>query len=106
MTGDEVVYAGGYHDTYAFTKYVYYYLNSVGSPAVDRWCWLLISPSDSVSVMGVCKGDHFAPATLANEMWIRPVISLKSCATIKSGNGTSDTPYEVNIDSSCASSIN
>lgn len=30
-----------------------------------------------------------------SELGVRPVINLKADATIKSGNGTSSTPYEV-----------
>ena len=33
---------------------------------------------------------------------VRPVISIKSCTTWKSGNGAWDTPYEASIDSNCA----
>ena len=42
----------------------------------------------------------------SNDGPVRPVISLKSCVTVKSGNGTSDTPYEVSIDNECSTKVN
>lgn len=32
---------------------------------------------------------------------VRPVLSLSSCVTIKSGNGTPESPYEIDYDGSC-----
>ena len=37
---------------------------------------------------------------------VRPVISLKSCVLVSNGSGASSTPYEVEIDSTCASAVN
>jgi len=37
---------------------------------------------------------------------VRPVLSLKSCVLVSRGNGTADSPYEVELPSSCASAIN
>ena len=43
---------------------------------------------------------------VAAALVVRPVLSLKSCVTVKSGNGTSNSPYEVELSNACASAIN
>ena len=37
---------------------------------------------------------------------VRPVVSLKSCVQWSEGNGTTATPYQVSINSSCISAEN
>ena len=37
---------------------------------------------------------------------VRPVLSLKSCVAWKSGDGTVSSPYEVEIDDTCAAADN
>ena len=37
---------------------------------------------------------------------VRPVVSLKSCVQWSEGNGTTATPYQVRINSSCISAEN
>ena len=51
-------------------------------------------------------GARFSDSHSYTPLVIRPVLSLKSCVTVSSGNGTSDEPYEVEIDAVCAMSEN
>ena len=53
-------------------------------------------------VFGSKKPGYFDSDLVIVNYVVRPVLSLKSCVTWKSGNGASSTPYEVEINSNCA----
>ena len=99
MTADEVSFAGGLYGTNAPT---WYYKNSAnGSSTGSTWWWLL-SPSvwlgGNAGVFGVYGSSN--PGYLSNSRVIsaygvRPSVSLKSCIKYSTGNGTSETPYEI-----------
>jgi len=110
ITADEIAYAGGVYDT---NSQAWYYYNSAGGSTVGSGMWWTMSPSfadgdNNASVFSVYgSGD---PGYL--DYWyvvgytapgVRPVLSLKSCVKYVSGNGSSATPYEVSIDSTCTS---
>ena len=108
MTADEVVFAGGKFETNAPA---YYYYNASGGNVSEREWWTMTPAyylvGDYPSMFAV-NGYTNAPGSL-NERYvhdhnyvIRPVLSLKSCVKWKSGDGTSDNPYEVDtLDSTC-----
>ncbi len=112
MTADEIVFAGGKWITQ--NSSAYYYRNAVGDSSTGTNSWFTMSPSywvdrtgasvfvvaDSVVLGGLANLDVF------NWSSVRPVISIKSCATVKSGNGTSGSPYEFSIDESCKLAVN
>jgi len=95
----------------------YYYLNSAnGSITGDKWWWTM-SPSNADSsnmhyadvfiVGGSTYPGYFAPGQVDdNSRPVRPVLSLKSCVLVSRGNGTTDSPYEVELSSACASAEN
>ena len=106
MTADEVSFAGGLWTTNAPTWY--YYNSANGSSTGSNWWWLL-SPSlwnGSSAVVFYVSGSS-GPGGLSNRVVyvtnvVRPVISLKSCIKYSTGNGTSETPYEiVETDTGC-----
>ena len=110
MTADEVSFAGGVYDTKAET---WYYKNSAGESITgDTWWWLL-SPDDwtgSGSIVWYVHGSwqSWTPGLLIGILvdrdsgGARPAISLKSCIKYSTGNGTSETPYEiVETDTGC-----
>lgn len=64
-------------------------------------CW----DDSSVYIWNVLGSSHpgfLATAEPFNEYAVRPVISLKSCITFESGDGTSLNPYIVSISDACA----
>ena len=99
MTADEVLFAGGLYGTNAPT---WYYKNSAnGSSTGDTWWWLL-SPSiwggSHAHVFGV--GGSSNPGGLYNNLvsgtlGVRPVLSLKADVLYKSGDGSAESPYEI-----------
>ena len=112
MTADEIAFAGGVESKSAPA---WYYYNSVGENVV-KGNWWTMSPfrSDS-SLASVFYVIGSAPSGClsSNTVWgknsvagIRPVLSLKSCVSYESGNGSSSNPYTVSIDSTCATAIN
>jgi len=108
ITADEVSYAGG---RYGADNTSYYIYQNASSGATY---WLTMSPyywsGSSANMWGVgatsdpgrLRGNTSSAAGRA----VRPVISLKSCVQWSGGIGTSERPYLVKIDSSCASAIN
>ena len=102
MTSDEIMRAGGKGSTSLTSPYAWYYLNSAnGSITGSTWWWLL-SPRywyGGNAYVFVVLGSSY-PGRLLNgnvgiAFAVRPVISLKSCNKYSTGNGTSETPYEI-----------
>ncbi len=92
ITADEVALAGGMvgennKNYYLYTQQSYWTLSPYqfnnGSASVF-----------SVNVSGWLFGNH-ATYWVNSNFGIRPVINIASDVTIKSGNGTSSTPYEI-----------
>ena len=98
MTADETVFAGGVAFKKMNTPYPWFISNSAGSQVSTSW-WSL-SPgywnggrarvwdwnSDDASL-----DDYDVGYTAA----VRPAISLKSCIKYSTGDGTSESPYEI-----------
>ena len=99
MTADEVSFAGGLLETNAPT---WYYYNSAKGSSIGLYPWWLLSPdrlNGSYARVFAVTGSH-SPGYLGyNDVdvayGVRPVISLKSCIKYSTGNGTSETPYEI-----------
>ena len=107
MTADEISFAGGLWNTSLSSPYAWYYTNSAsGSITGTNWWWLL-SPSywNSDPYMFYVYGSDIPGYLNADKVnyltAVRPVISLSSCTTIKSGNGTPTDPYVVD-ENSCS----
>ena len=98
MTADEVSFAGGLYGNNAQT---WYYYNSAKGSSTGSTFWWLLSPNYWVGgayVFGVYGSSY--PGRLNyyrvnNTHGVRPAISLKSCIKYSTGNGTSETPYEI-----------
>jgi len=108
ITADEIVYAGGVYGNYP--QEVWYYYNSVNGSVVGDGSWWTMSPFSLAyrypsvfEVEGSNYPGRFSSTYATDTGGIRPVLSLKSCVKYISGNGSSDTPYEVEVDSICAS---
>ncbi len=103
MTADEIAYAGGKADTKLSSPYAWYYLNSAGESITGSTYWWSLSPNyynGLYSIVWAVNGSG-NPGYLFNRYVLdlmsgaRPAISLKSCTLYSTGNGTSETPYEI-----------
>ena len=99
MTADEITLAGG-TPWYASmsTPYAWFISNSTGSQVSTSW-WSL---SPNYWINGVARvwgwnSDNFylSGYRVDGAFAVRPAISLKSCIKYSTGNGTSETPYEI-----------
>ena len=109
MTADELAFAGGQGWTILSSPYAWYYTNSQGESITGSQYWWSLSPSDGGSsgaiVWDVLGSDN--PGDLYNYYFVqigggvRPAISLDSCVQIKSGDGTPESPYEIDYENSC-----
>ena len=108
MTADEVSFAGGVYNTKAET---WYYKNSAGESITGSDWWWLLSPDNwngSAAFVWYVHGSwqSWSPGLLIGNIvdrdsaGARPAISLKSCTLWTSGNGTPETPYEIDYDNS------
>ena len=98
MTADEIAFAGGVARQTMNTPYAWFISNSVGTQVSSFW-WSL-SPyywrnggayvwrwnSDNAILNGGYVDYTYA---------VRPAISLKSCIKYSTGDGTSESPYEI-----------
>ena len=104
MTADEIMRAGGKGDTGLTSPYAWYYLNSANGSITSSTEWWLLSPNgwygSRAYVFGV-NGSSADPGYLGKNhlvvytRGVRPAVSLKSCTLYSTGNGTSETPYEI-----------
>ena len=113
MTADEISFAGGLYGTNA--PNTYYYLNSSGGSSTGSNWWWTMSPYyfDSGNgnagvffVFGFGSPGGLNNAWVYNTSAVRPVLSLKSCVLVSSGNGTASNPYKVEVNSACSSTVN
>ena len=105
MTADEIAYAGGVYNTNAP---MWYYTNSAYSGIIDLNAWYLLTPFEwfNAETMYWQVGSSEYPGRLffnntLNSNAVRPVTSLKSCVTWKSGDGSANNPYEIVENGGC-----
>ena len=109
MTIDEVIYAGCLESGYCRTWINYNSLNKIVMSGYDLWTmsphgtgndtWAKVYRSSDNSV-------ELHHTTVSHKAAVRPVLSLKSCVTWTSGDGTSNNPYKVSLNSACANAVN
>jgi len=108
MTADELVYAGARWESVSKSWFIN---NSQNATAVGSKYWSTMTPayytSTNTRIFAV-RGEnypgyltHLGP-NYTSAIGVRPVLSLKSCVKYVSGDGSSDNPYEVEINSTCA----
>ena len=99
MTADEIAYAGG-----AITEDspMWYYTNSSLESSTGTTEWWSLSPYSlngrnaySWIVNGSTDHGRFDGYSVDLSLGVRPAVSLKSCIKYSTGNGTSETPYEI-----------
>ena len=104
MTADEIAYVGGVYDTNAP---MWYYTNSSLESSTGTIYWWSLSPriwDGNSAISWVVSGSSYPGDLSYNDVYssrgVRPVVSLKSCTLYSTGNGTSETPYEIEKTSS------
>ena len=112
ITADEIAFAGGKYGTNAPA---WYYYNSAGGSAVGSDYWWTMSPylfvrgnsANVFTVRGSSNPGYLVIWDVRNSHpGVRPVLSLKSCVSYESGNGSSSSPYTVSLNSACSTAIN
>ena len=107
MTADEISYAGGVR---AEVTPIWYYTNSSLESSTGSTRWWLLSPSGwdgGNAFVFYVFGSSYPGGSLSYKdvnygYGVRPAVSLKSCTLYSTGNGTSETPYEiVETDTGC-----
>ena len=99
MTADEISYAGGVNGTNAP---MWYYTNSSFESSTGAIYWWSLSPvstnhgnARSWRVIGSAHPGHLNDDFVNISLGVRPTVSLKTCTLYSTGNGTSETPYEI-----------
>jgi len=98
MTADEIAFAGGVANQTMNTPYAWFISNSVGTQVSTYW-W-------SLSPCNWYNGRAFVWIWFSGTVYllnddvddanaVRPAISLKSCIKYSTGDGTSESPYEI-----------
>ena len=102
MTADELAYAGGVYGIYYTKAPMWYYTNSSFESSTGTTDWWSLSPRDwsgSVARTWVVYGSDYPGVLDSNGVrysnGVRPAVSLKACIKYRTGNGTSETPYEI-----------
>ena len=99
MTADEIAYAGG---VYVQNAPMWYYTNSTLESSTGTKLWWSLSPGSwdgtyagSWLVLGSDNPGSLYNGNVGVLLGVRPVVSLKTCVKYSTGNGTSETPYEI-----------
>ena len=98
MTADEIAFAGGVAFETMNTPYAWFISNSAGTQVSSYWWSLSPNYWDGsyayvwiwISVNASLNFDH-----VGYTYGVRPAISLKSCIKYSTGEGTSESPYEI-----------
>ena len=98
MTADEIAFAGGVANQTMNTPYAWFISNSVGTQVSTYW-WSL-SPSNWFNGYAFVwywnsVNSYLSNYYVGNSNAVRPAISLKSCTLYSTGDGTSESPYEI-----------
>ena len=92
ITADEVIMAGGSWNSENSSYYLY---NDAEYWTMSPYIFYVGSRSGSARMFGVDSSGNLVWYNVDDAIYIRPVINLSANITIKSGNGTSSTPYEI-----------
>ena len=98
MTTDEMAFAGGVAYIKTNTSYAWFISNSAGSQVSSSW-WSLSPITWNGARSCVWRWDsdnaYLNIVDVGIDDAVRPVLSLKSCIKYSTGNGSSETPYEI-----------
>ena len=101
MTADEIAFAGGVAFQAMNTPYAWFISNSAGTHVSTYW-WSLspnIWGNGFANVWDWGSDNAYLGIHIVdNASAVRPAISLKSCIKYSTGDGTSESPYEIVLD--------
>ena len=103
MTADEVSFAGGIRSN-SNTGDVSWFGQNGLNEVFEAGSWWIMSPmnySGAFNQIFVVTHNSITYDPQWGNAKIRPVISLNACAKIKLGNGTPESPYEIDYENSC-----
>ena len=99
MTADEIAYAGGVNMK---LSPMWYYANSSLESSTGATDWWSLSPrnwngnvASSWLVRGSAGPGYLNDSFVNHSFGVRPAVSLKACVKYSTGNGSSETPYEI-----------
>ena len=109
MTADELSFAGGVAAKELSSPYAWYFTNSNANSVTGKNDWWSLSPfawgiyTNYGWIVGAGSSSMFGKlyGGTSGAKGVRPSVSLASCVGIKSGDGTPESPYEVDYDNSC-----
>ena len=110
ITADEIAYAGGYYNgTEVVYNKIWYSKNNKKSGdkrVTGAYMWDTMTPlkrqtGDNMLLLLSFTGNLRTMHTVKSVNVVRPVTSLKSCVTWKSGDGSADNPYEIVENGGC-----
>ena len=104
MTADEIYFAGGTDNEFGHVPSPYPWYANNGQKEQIGYHWWTLSPRNWNGINAVnwlFSTDLDAYNSAGGISYIRPSLSLDSCVGIKSGNGTPESPYEIDYDNSC-----
>ena len=98
MTADEIAFAGGVAFQTMNTPYAWFISNIAGTQVSTSW-WSLSpifwSGSDAYVWRWLSGSAYLNNDRVDGTKAVRPAISLKSCIKYSTGDGTSESPYEI-----------
>ena len=101
ITADELAFASGSLPSSLSKTYAWFYTNSQGELITGDSRWYSMSPHSKVYMSTAMVGvSDYLSSFDSNYGVSRPALSLSSCALVKSGNGTPESPYEIDYDGS------
>ena len=102
MTADEISFAGGLSD--GSGDMIWYFYNSKNEKIADFGWWTMSPYQWGGYTKGgfkvITRGGLGGEYSINSDGYVRPVLSLSSCSLVKSGNGTPESPYEIDYDGS------
>ena len=99
MTADEIAYAGGASGN---SNTTWVATNKAFSDITNNILWWTLSPIYYTGSPQMLVGDTLAENYAGHDAYVvRPVVSLKACVSVKAGNGSANSPYEILENGGC-----
>ena len=99
MTADEIAYAGGSSGNFNTTWVA---TNKAFSDITNNIHWWTLSPIYYTGSPQMWVDDTLAENYAGHDAYVvRPVVSLKACVSVKAGNASANSPYEILENGGC-----
>ena len=99
MTADEIAYAGGVSGN---SNTTWVATNKAFSGITNDSLWWTLSPIYYTDNPQMLVGNTLTENYAGHDAYVvRPVVSLKACVSVKAGNGSANSPYEILENGGC-----